>query len=329
MRVKYNLDLLLKCCENDKANLSKKYDNLTGKTLIEFICSCGNIYNKVFRYIYENGGLFCKECSTKNKTQKIKNTCIEKYGVDNPLKNNDIKSKVEQTNIKKYGAKCCLINNEIKEKTILTNIKKYDSEHHMKSLLIQNKIKQTNNEKYGVDYSFQADVVKEKIKQTNNKKYGVDYSFQAEIVKEKIKNVMKEKYGCENPSQNEEIMNKKIINSFKRKQYIFPSGKIVFIQGYENLALDILLKEYNEDNIKITSKEVPKIIWKDNIQNNHIHFVDIFIENINKCIEVKSTWTFNIDTNNILLKQTYAKMKGFKYEIWIFNYKNILEKIID
>jgi hypothetical protein len=38
---------------------------------------------------------------------------------------------------------------------------------------------------------------------------------------------------------------------------------------------------------------------------------------------------FNIDTNNILLKQTYAKMQGFKYEIWIFNYKNILEKIID
>ena len=36
-----------------------------------------------------------------------------------------------------------------------------------------------------------------------------------------------------------------------------------------------------------------------------------YIKSKNKCIEVKSSYTFNLDTVNILKKQEYAKKDGY------------------
>lgn len=41
----------------------------------------------------------------------------------------------------------------------------------------------------------------------------------------------------------------KYINGYKYKEYTLPSGEIVKCQGYENFALDILLKTYKEKDI--------------------------------------------------------------------------------
>lgn len=54
--------------------------------------------------------IFFRQKKTKDK---IKETLLEKYGVDNPLKCPEIKEKVEQTNLKKYGYKVALNNPEI------------------------------------------------------------------------------------------------------------------------------------------------------------------------------------------------------------------------
>ena len=51
----------------------------------------------------------------------------------------------------------------------------------------------------------------------------------------------------------------------------------------------------------------------------HRHFVDIFIPSQNKCIEVKSTWTYQL--KNVLLKKQAGKQLGYNYEIWIYNSK--------
>ena len=54
-----------------------------------------------------------------------------------------------------------------------------------------------------------------------------------------------------------------------------------------------------------------------------------FIPNKNKCIEVKSTWTFQKETKCIFLKQMAAKKLGYDYEIWVYNKKgNIVSKYI-
>ena len=54
-----------------------------------------------------------------------------------------------------------------------------------------------------------------------------------------------EKYGVEHHSQNEEIADKMIKNNFKLKEFIFPSGETIKVQGYEPFALnDIINNEH-------------------------------------------------------------------------------------
>ena len=55
----------------------------------------------------------------------------------------------------------------------------------------------------------------------------------------------------------------------------------------------------------------------------------LMIKNQNKCIEVKSIWTFEKKKDNVLLKQTTAKELGYLYEIWIFNPNGKLIKVIN
>lgn len=109
---------------------------------------------------------------------------------------------------------------------------------------------------------------------------------------------------------------------------LWPSNKIIEIQGYENFALDELIinEKIDESDIITGIKNVP-IIWYFDDKNNtkHRHYVDIFIPSQKRCIEVKSTWTAKKNEHNIFLKQKAAKELGYKYEIWVYNNKK--EKI--
>jgi hypothetical protein len=120
--------------------------------------------------------------------------------------------------------------------------------------------------------------------------------------------------------QSSEIMEKSIKSSFKLKEFIFPSGRIEKVQGYEPFALkEPLEKELlDENDIVVGCKNVPNIWYNDYYGKQHRHYVDIFIPNQNRCIEVKSTWTKKINMNNIFLKQNAGKEMGYKYEIWVY-----------
>jgi hypothetical protein len=131
----------------------------------------------------------------------------------------------------------------------------------------------------------------------------------------------------EHHNQNEDVMSKTSKNAYKLKKYIFPSNKIIEIQGYENFALDELIinEKIDESDIISGCKNVPVIWYNDETGKKHRHYVDIFIPSQNKCIEVKSTWTAEKKKDNIFLKQNAAKELGYKYEIWVYNNKK--EKI--
>ena len=89
----------------------------------------------------------------------------------------------------------------------------------------------------------------------------------------------------------------------KSKEYIFPSGNIILVQGDEPYALDELIINENidETNIITGCKNVPEIWYTDGLGKKHRHYVDIFIPSQNKCIEVKSTWTAEKKKDNIFL----------------------------
>jgi len=67
-------------------------------------CECGNSVNFVdmIKGYREFCSRRCMYDSTKLK-DKRKDTCIEKWGVDNPSKSNQVKKKVIETNIEKFG----------------------------------------------------------------------------------------------------------------------------------------------------------------------------------------------------------------------------------
>ena len=112
-------------------------------------------------------------------------------------------------------------------------------------------------------------------------------------------------------------------SGFRKKEYTFPSGRIDFIQGFENIALDKLIihEKIDESDIITGCKNVPVIWYEDNYGKKHRHYVDIFIPSQNRCIEVKSEWTFKLQEDVVFPKQEAAKQLGYNYEIWVYNSK--------
>jgi len=182
-------------------------------------------------------------------------------------------------------------------------------------------MKKTNLEKYGSAYCLQNEEIKQTAKNTMVMRYGVEHSLQNKIFMEKMKKTCLEKYGTENPMQNKEVADKSFKSCFRKKTYVYPSGKEIECQGYEPFALDEIIQTINEDDIITGCKNVPTIWYYDTNGKEHRHYVDIFIPNQNKCIEVKSTWTLKKTKSNIFEKQEAGKKLGYEYEIWVYNAK--------
>jgi hypothetical protein len=323
-KLKYNVGMLLEFCNNNKILLSSDYSNIyvNRDTLIEGKCLnniCNNNFIKPFRQLLKING-YCQNCSKENGKIKIKQTAILKYGVENPMQNKIIKEKQKNTMIYKYGvehnSQLDIIKTQKKEKSL----EKYGVEYVLQSSEIREKIKHTTIKKYGVENPMQNNEIKNKTIQTNLIKYGVNSYLETDEFRNKTIQTNLIKYGVSHHSQNKEIANKMLKNSYNKKQYIFPSGKIVDYQGYENFALDELINIENihEDDIMTNRNDVPEIWYNDKNNKKRRHFVDLYIKSQNRCIEVKSTWTNQLK-NNVFEKQTSAKKLGFNYDIWIFD----------
>ena len=194
-----------------------------------------------------------------------------------------------------------------------TNIERYSVEHPMKLKNIQEKRNKTMIEKYGVEHPIQNEDIRNKIKNTVLKRYGVEYSIQNQEIRNKIKETMLERYGSEYPFEN-----------YNFKDYILPSGKIIQIQGYENLAIDLLLiLGYIEEEIITNRKDVPKIKYQFEDKERK-YFPDIYLPNENKIIEVKSEWTYQLWEEKNKTKEKACINQGYLFEFWIFDNKGVL-----
>lgn len=201
-------------------------------------------------------------------------------------------------------------------------MERYGVERPLQNEEIQNKMKINSFEKYGVSHFSKTEESIQQHKNTCIKKYGVECNLQLSECKEKIKKTCLEKYGFEHPAQNPEIMEKCSKNAYKSKDYTLPSGKIIKYQGYENFALDELLQHgILEDDIVNDCADVPKIWYNGLDKKEHRYYVDLFIPQQNKCIEVKSTYTITQDNETIKLKQQAVKDAGYACEIWVYNGK--------
>ena len=208
--------------------------NLSRNMRCEFLCHCGVEGDKDIRSCIEKSGLFCKECSIKSGRIKQIESCLEKYGVENPFQSETIKDKIKATNLERYG-----VSNGhsqiVRDKIKATNLERYGIEYSSQSQLVRDKGKITCLEKYDVEFSLQSQLVKNKGKATNLERYGVEYASQSQIVKDKTKATNLQRYGVEYCSQNTEIFEKMMKNRFKRKPYTFKSGETIECQGMNHI----------------------------------------------------------------------------------------------
>lgn len=349
-KTRYDINLLTSFCTENKIELLKDYskENINCKKRIEGKCmnkECENKFNKQFCKLLKSGP-YCIVCTTLNGITKYKKNCMEKYGVENTFKLQNIQEKMKNTMIERYGVDHPTKSQEIIENKKKTCLEKYGVEYHIQSEQVKEKSKNTCMINHGVEYYLQSEEVKEKSKKTMIERYGVENPLQLQEVKEKIKNTCMEiygvewvlqsqeikekikltnikKYGFENPSHNAEISEKASKNAYKAKDYTFPSGRIERIQGYEHFMLNDLLQKENvpENDIIVNRKEVPEIWYEDANGKKHRYFVDCYIPSKKRCIEAKSTWTAKKKKDCIFLKQKAVREAGYKCEIWIYNEK--------
>ena len=195
-------------------------------------------------------GMFFKFCSnicaqsSEEIKQKIKQTCLEKYGVDNYNKTKESKEKIKQTCLEKYGVEYFWQSDECKEKIKQTCLEKYGVDSPLKSEKIRNKGKKTCLEKYGVDNPAKLEENKEKVKQTCLKKYGTISTTQCKEIRDKIKQSCLEKYGVDNPAKLEE--NKEKVKKTCLKKY----GGLAPIcdPNIKNQIKQTCLEKYGVDN---------------------------------------------------------------------------------
>jgi hypothetical protein len=303
---KYTHDFLEKIVNERNLILLKNYENesIHAHYIIEGKCitiNCDNVFSKLF-YKLVNGNSLCKKCSIENSKEIRKQTNLKNIGAENYFQSNNVKEQIKATNLQKYGVEYCSQSQDFKDKFKATCLKNFGVPHPLKNKIITDKIKNTNIQKYGVNWCMQSDIVKNTTIINSFKKYGVSHYMQ---IPEHAENISKACYLV--------------------KDYTLPSGNIIKYQGYENFALDELLKTISEEHILNSKIDVPNIWYNDLNDKKRKHYVDIFIPSQNRCIEVKSDWTYNIKSNNVILKQQAAKELGYKYEIWVYNAKG--EKI--
>jgi len=312
----------------DKAILLSVFEpefRFTRETLIKFRCSCGDSTECETRFdnIKNGAGAFCKKCIRKQTTKKSNETSLlrnpgkslkeighERYkrGCESIMKNHGVLNNMQMP--------------ETQEKRKINSMKNHGVDHPMKVPENIKKMQETNIQRFNTPHSLLNPEIREKAHATFLANHGSISPFGNPTVREKAITTRLERYGVKHSAQCPEIAERMA----QYKDYTYPSGNIIQIQGYENYVLDYLLQNMNihEDDIVIKRSEVPVIKYREDL----IYYPDIYIKSLNRIIEVKSVQTYksNIEKNND--KAIACINLGYSFQFWIYDEK-LKRTIID
>lgn len=247
------------------------------------------------------GNADCRNTQNYLSTQKAMQ---EKYGVENISQTSLWREKVKATNLDRRGVEW----NTQTQKLIEA---RQESWQKNKEAQLEKRY-ETNIQRYGVEHVTQSDEVKRKVKESMK----TSYEFST-VRLEKIKDTQQEKYGsyyCATP----ECQDKK----YQRKDYVFPSGKVVKVQGYEPRCLDELLAQgYTEEDIVVGNVEIEqhigKITYLGKDGQEHRYYPDIYLLPKKQLIEVKSWYTLSKD-KEINRKHQAVLDLGYDYLLKVY-----------
>ena len=91
-------------------------DQYTGnKQMLDVMCECGKPYQMILSSIRQDKK--CAEC----KLRKYKETCMERYGVENTFQSEEIKRNIKETCLEKYGETHHMKNKEVFRSALQTS----------------------------------------------------------------------------------------------------------------------------------------------------------------------------------------------------------------
>lgn len=167
--ITYEIEMITKFLNDKNPKFSERVYCVINDICYIPICKNENCNYEVLFHCFSVG--YNQYCSKKCKANSLIN-----------------KDKIKQTNLIKYGVENVYQAIEIKEKIKQISLKKYGTEYISQYVGVKEKVKKTCLERFGVDNPLKSDVVKEKTKQTNLKRYGVEYNSQnIEIFKKQHK----------------------------------------------------------------------------------------------------------------------------------------------
>lgn len=158
-----------------------------------------------------------------------------------------------------------------------------------------------------------------KLKKTSLEKYGVEHHLSSPSSKAKKIATNIEKYGVEHCQQNKDIHDKTMKSQFRKKTFVLPSGAEVQLMGYEPQVVEWLLQNFCcEDDLNFS--HIPTIRYSFDGKNRW-YFPDLYVPKENLIIEVKSDWTYNIETEKTKAKAIGTKDAGFTHALIIWDKK--------
>lgn len=150
----------------------------------------------------------------------FQNQIMDKYGVDNVSRLDEIKARKRETSMAHYGV-----------------------ENPFQSKVVQEKVKATNRRIYGVDTVLVKPEIQERARAATRAKYGVDYPWQSPIVRKKMQDAFNEKWGGKTPWTSPKFMDKFHSDSMDRYGTFWPSQS----EEVKGKILRTLHEKYGED----------------------------------------------------------------------------------
>lgn len=197
----------------------------SSKAKVQVLCDfCKEtIVEKSYQIYIKQHHLEYGDCCVKCQPLKNKLCCLDKYGVDNGSKVEEIKDKIKRVFQQKYNvdnisqldsvkeilSKKAKENAETAESTRkMTMLNLYGVTNAMFSEELVKRQQQAIFDKYGVYHPKQNEEIKQREKEHNIEKYGVPYVLQVPEIRKRIEATCMEKYGAKCCLSNEEIRTK-------------------------------------------------------------------------------------------------------------------------
>lgn len=300
-----------------KYNIERNYCSICGKPT----------YFKGIAWYKKTGKLYADFCSCKcsmnsNETKEAyKKSCIDKYGVDNPMKNKNVVDKGKETCRNKYGVVRASLLKEYKDKVKETNMKRYGVEVPLQNKEINKKWHETCYVNFGTYSPLANKEIYDKAEETTYKKYGVYCVFNTKENREKLLSEKTKQKRYEtlrrnhtfNTSKIEETIYEKLIDIYGKNDilreykdkdrypyrcdfYIKSLDLFIEVQGYYThgkepynpnyIKHQILVQKYKErygSNCQaITIWTIKDVEKRNKAEENNLKYLEIFHKDILK-----------------------------------------------